>query len=68
MLDGSYRQERWELEKKLRELPGFMEWVKINGSTKNPFLYVLEKLVQTGQLIITAIVALVTFILLALPG
>jgi hypothetical protein len=68
MLDVSFRKERWELEKKLRDLPGFMEWVKIKGAARNPFLFVIEKLIQGGQVIITAIVALITFILLALPG
>jgi hypothetical protein len=68
MLDLEYRQKRWELERKIEQLPGFMEWFKLKGSDKNIFLWLIEKSIQSGQLVLTVVVALVTFILLLLPG
>jgi hypothetical protein len=68
ILDVRFRHERTELEQKLKNLPGFMEFIKIKGSDKNLIFWGIEKMLQTGQFIITIIVALVTLILLALPG
>lgn len=68
ILDLEFRKSRWELHKRLEELPGFMEWYKIKGSDKNYLLLFIEKIIQGGQLILTLMVALVTLFLLILPG
>ena len=68
MLDYSYRKNLFELEQKWQKQPLFMNFVKIKNADKNIFLFAIEKLVQGGQAIIIGIIALVTFILLALPG
>ncbi|MFN9519411.1 MAG: hypothetical protein ACK574_06715, partial [Bacteroidota bacterium] len=67
-LDLEFRKNRWELHKRMNELPGFMDWFKLKGSDRNILLLFIEKLVQGGQLILTLLVALVTCILLLLPG
>ncbi|HAD10836.1 MAG TPA: hypothetical protein DCF33_00205 [Saprospirales bacterium] len=68
MLDLEYRKNRWELHKRLQDLPGFMDWYKLKGADKNILLLILEKMIQGGQLILTAVVAFITLILLLLPG
>ncbi|MFN4972421.1 MAG: hypothetical protein ACK45I_06035 [Bacteroidota bacterium] len=68
ILDLEFRKNRWELHKRMNELPGFMDWFKLKGSDRNILLLFIEKLVQGGQLILTLLVALVTCILLLLPG
>lgn len=68
MLDLAHRKERWELEKKWAEWFAFMKYVKIKGSNNNLFLLFIEKLIQTGQFILTIIILSVTLILFFLPG
>ncbi|MFN7313507.1 MAG: hypothetical protein ACK5UI_08495 [Bacteroidota bacterium] len=68
ILDLNFRKERHELQKKLENLPLFMDWVKLNNSRKNPFLFLLEKMIQGGQLIVSIIVLLVTVFLFLMPG
>ncbi len=65
ILDLDYRKEIDELAKKETAL---MSYYKIKNADSNILLLLIEKLIQGGQLIVMAIIALVTFILVLLPG
>ncbi|MCU0423273.1 MAG: hypothetical protein MUC81_10720 [Bacteroidia bacterium] len=68
ILDLEFRKERASLEKKLKELPLFMEWFTLKRARNNPFYFILEKLIQGGQFILMIVVLIVTIILFLLPG
>ena len=68
ILDLKYRKERDDLEKKLENVPMLFDFVKIKNSENNKLLFLLEKVIRGGQAVVFAIITLVTFILLALPG
>ena len=68
ILDLEYRKERDEKTKDLSAAPFLLNWYKINGSDKNPFYFIIERLIRGGQLILMGIIALITFILIILPG
>ncbi len=68
ILDQKFRNERWELDQKLQKLPGFMEWINLKGADKNKLIFLFQLFIRSGQFILTLVVALITFILLILPG
>ncbi len=68
ILDLKYRSERWELLKKSDNFSVFMKYVSFKKSSTNSFIWLLEKIIQGGQLILAIIVLLVTLILFFLPG
>ena len=68
ILDLEYRKERDEKSKDLTAAPFLLNWYKIKGSDKNPVYFIVERLIQGGQLILMGIIALITFILIVLPG
>lgn len=68
ILDIEFRKERWRLSQQWQELGGLMNYVRFKKARSNPFFWVLEKFVQTGQMIIAVLVLIVTIILFLLPG
>ena len=68
ILDLEYRKERDDKSKDPKAEPFLLNWYKINGSQSNLFYFLIEKGIQGGQLILMGIIALVTLILLLLPG
>lgn len=68
ILDQKFRNERWELDQRLKNLPGFMEWVTLKGADKNKLIFLFQLFIRSGQFILTLVVALITLILLLLPG
>ena len=68
ILDYKYRKEIHELEKKQENEPVLMKFIKIKNSDKNIFLFLIEKIIRGGQALVLGIIALVTLLLLALPG
>lgn len=68
ILDLEYRKEQSELADKWKNFNGLMDWVKLPKSQSNKVVWFVEKLIQSGQLILMLLMALVTFILFLLPG
>ncbi|MES2655164.1 MAG: hypothetical protein V4620_06215 [Bacteroidota bacterium] len=64
ILDLNYRKQIDELAKNESVL---MNYYKIKNSDSNFLLWLIEKLIQGGQIIVMAIIALVTFVLVLLP-
>ncbi len=68
ILDLKYRSERLELSKKWDNFSVFMKYVSFKKASTNPFIWLLEKIIQGGQLILAIIVLLATLILFFLPS
>jgi predicted nucleic acid-binding Zn ribbon protein len=68
ILDDEFRRKRDELEQKEKLGSIFINYYKIKHSDTNLLLFFIEKIIQGGQAIVIGIIALVTFILLLLPG
>lgn len=68
ILDYKYRKEIDELEKKWQNQSILMDFVKLKNSENNFFIKFIETIIRGGQLIILSIIAITTFVLMALPG
>lgn len=68
ILDLDYRKEQHQLSRKFKKFNGLMNWVKLPQSQSNKAIWFLEKIIQSGQLVLMTIIALVTLILFLLPG
>ncbi|MFY8021835.1 MAG: hypothetical protein ACOVP1_11575 [Bacteroidia bacterium] len=68
ILDLEYRKERDDKSKDPKAEPFLINWFKFDGSRNNILYFLIEKGIQGGQLILMGIIALITLILLLLPG
>ncbi|MCU0443246.1 MAG: hypothetical protein MUE96_12700 [Bacteroidia bacterium] len=68
ILDLDYRKEQHHLSRKFKNFNGLMNWVKLPQSQSNKAVWFIEKIIQSGQLVLMTIMALVTLILFLLPG
>lgn len=68
MLDMQYRKEQHEWAESQKSQTPMMKLISLHNSTSNPFYFLVEKLIQGGQLILMGIITFVTFLLLLLPA
>jgi DNA-directed RNA polymerase subunit F len=68
ILDKVYREERAELEREQSEQSPMMRKFTLVKAKDSRFWSLVEKLVQSGQMVLVALIALITIFLAVLPG
>ncbi len=68
ILDKKYREERAELEKEQREGTPFMKRVKLKQANNSILWKLIEKSLQSGQMLLIAFFIIITIILALMPG
>ena len=68
ILDKQYRAERAELEREQRDQLPFMQKFKLEKAKYSKFWRFIEQLVQSGQMVLVAIITFMAVILALLPG
>ena len=68
ILDKQYRAERAELEREQRDQLPFMQKFKLEKAKYSKFWRFIEQLVQSGQMVLVAIITFMAIILALLPG
>jgi hypothetical protein len=68
ILDQHFRQEHSELPQKWESFPGLISYTKLNQASRSKWVWLLEKLINTGEFLLSALILLVTLVLFFLPG
>ncbi len=68
ILDKKYREERAELEKEQSEGTPFMKRVQLKQAKNSFFWKLVEKSLQSGQMLLIAFFIIITIILALMPG
>lgn len=68
ILDKQYRKERAELEREQQEQSPIMKKFKLEKAKDSKFWRIVEKAVQSGQMVLVAIISFIVIVLALLPG
>jgi DNA-directed RNA polymerase subunit F len=68
ILDKKYREERAELEREQREQSPFLKKFTLEKAKDSVFWRMVEKLIQSGQMILFFLISLMAIILAFLPA